>query len=449
MCVTLKHIELLAKGDWIDEPNNLLITGGAGAGKTHVACALCVTTLHQMRTVKYIRANYLLQESAHAHSEDNYYEYSNKMAGYDLLVIDDFGLMDLNLDKCRDLFEIIEARDYRKSTVIKMCIRDSINVHKYGAHIFHTNDKKVWKYITQFAEFNRFTNSPVANYKGELYSLPFNMYTFNKMWGVVTPEEAVAKIEEQRSEITGEPKNLEEQAISLVGRDIYEKLIKGYTEKQWGRECKELPAFIIKRLPVRLTFDNNYFNALYQGIPVGGYTKMIERLLEDIEVRLDTDYLEQKAELDALADKVVYTGPIDAYFDYKLGTLEYRSVRFENELLDKPNFQGNAAVNYTDRETPWTRIIEHKWFEFGKDENGNDLPKTIISREYSSEWKPGDEPYYPVNDEKNGALYSAYRKLADAEEKVIFGGRLGEYKYYDMDQVIAAVLEKCENVFGL
>ena len=305
---------------------------------------------------------------------------------------------------------------------------EGINVHKYGAHIFHTNDKKVWKYITQFAEFNRFTNSPVANYKGELYSLPFNMYTFNKMWGVVT---------------------LEEQAISLVGRDIYEKLIKGYTEKQWGRDCKELPAFIIKRLPVRLTFDNNYFNALYQGIPVGGYTKMIERLLEDIEVRLDTDYLEQKAELDALADKVVYTGPIDAYFDYKLGTLEYRSVRFENELLDKPNFQGNAAVNYTDRETPWTRIIEHKWFEFGKDENGNDLPKTIISREYSSEWKPGDEPYYPVNDEKNGALYAAYRKLADAEEKVIFGGRLGEYKYYDMDQVIAAVLEKCENVFGL
>ena len=327
---------------------------------------------------------------------------------------------------------------------------EKIHVHKYGAHIFHTNNKEVWEYVTKFAEFNRFTNSPVANYKGELYSLPFNMYTFNKMWNVITPQEAAAKIEEQRKEagIT-EPQNLEEQAISLVGKDIYEKLIKGYTEKQWGRDCKELPAFIIKRLPVRLTFDNNYFNALYQGIPVGGYTKMIERLLEDIEVRLDTDYLEQKAELNALADKVVYTGPIDAYFDYKLGTLEYRSVRFENELLDKPNFQGNAAVNYTDRETPWTRIIEHKWFEFGKDENGNDLPKTIISREYSSEWKPGDEPYYPVNDEKNGALYAAYRKLADAEEKVIFGGRLGEYKYYDMDQVIAAVLEKCENVFGL
>ena len=324
---------------------------------------------------------------------------------------------------------------------------EGINVHKYGAHIFHTNNKKVWNYITQFAEFNRFTNSPVANYKGELYSLPFNMYTFNKMWGVVTPEEATAKIEEQRKEITGEPKNLEEQAISLVGRDIYEKLIKGYTEKQWGRDCKDLPAFIIKRLPVRLTFDNNYFNALYQGIPIGGYTKMIANLLDGIKVRLNTDYQEHKSELDALADKVVYTGPIDAYFDYKLGTLEYRSVRFETELLDQPNFQGNAAVNYTDRETQWTRIIEHKWFEFGKDENGNDLPKTIISREYSSEWKPGDEPYYPVNDAKNSLLYSEYKKLADAENKVIFGGRLGEYKYYDMDQVIAAVLEKCKKEF--
>ncbi len=319
---------------------------------------------------------------------------------------------------------------------------EGINVHKYGAHIFHTNNKKVWNYITQFAEFNRFTNSPVANYKGELYSLPFNMYTFNKMWGVVTPEEAAAKIEEQRKEagIT-EPKNLEEQAISLVGRDIYEKLIKGYTEKQWGRDCKDLPSFIIKRLPVRLTFDNNYFNALYQGIPVGGYTKMVANLLEGIEVRLNTDYLENKGELDAIAEKIVYTGPIDAYFDYMLGTLEYRSVRFETETLDKPNFQGNAAVNYTDRETPWTRIIEHKWFEFGKNEEGNDLPKTVISREFSSEWKPGDEPYYPVNDEKNGALYEEYKKLAEAEQNVIFGGRLGEYKYYDMDQVIAVALE--------
>ena len=324
---------------------------------------------------------------------------------------------------------------------------EGIHVHKYGAHIFHTNDTKVWKYITRFAEFNRFTNSPVANYRGELYSLPFNMYTFNKMWGVVTPTEAAAKIEEQKKEacIT-EPKNLEEQAISLVGRDIFEKLIKGYTEKQWGRDCKELPAFIIKRLPVRLTFDNNYFNALYQGIPIGGYTKLVEHLLEGIEVRLNTDYLEQKEKLDRLAETVVYTGPIDAYFGYSLGALEYRSVRFETEVLDIPNFQGNAAVNYTDRETPWTRIIEHKWFEFGKDEQGMDLPKTVISREYSSEWKPGDEPYYPVNDEKNGALYAEYKKLADAEQNVIFGGRLAEYRYYDMDAVIASALKKSEEV---
>ncbi len=322
---------------------------------------------------------------------------------------------------------------------------EGINVHIYGAHIFHTNLKHVWYYVTKFAEFNRFTNSPVANYHGELYSLPFNMYTFNKMWGVVTPEEAAAKIEAQKREagIT-EPKNLEEQAISLVGTDIYEKLIKGYTEKQWGRPCTELPAFIIKRLPVRLTFDNNYFNALYQGIPVGGYTKMVANMLDGTEVRLGVDYLQNKAELDALADKVVYTGPIDAYFDYKLGNLEYRSVRFENEVLDIPNFQGNAAVNYTDRETPWTRIIEHKWFEFGKDAEGNDLPKTVISREYSSEWKPGDEPYYPVNDEKNGKLYAEYKKLADAEDKVIFGGRLGEYKYYDMDAVIDSALKLAE-----
>ena len=317
---------------------------------------------------------------------------------------------------------------------------EGINVHKYGAHIFHTNNKEVWDYVTSFVDFNRFTNSPVANYKGELYSMPFNMYTFNKMWGVVTPEEAAAKIEEQKKEITGEPKNLEEQAISLVGRDIYEKLVKGYTEKQWGRDCKDLPAFIIKRLPVRLTFDNNYFNALYQGIPIGGYTKLIEKMLEGIEVRLNVDYLENKEELDKLAEKVIYTGPIDAYFDYKLGTLEYRSVKFENEILDKPNFQGNAAVNYTDRETPWTRIIEHKWFEFGKDENGNDLPKTVISREYSSEWKLGDEPYYPVNDAKNSALYEQYKALAEAEDNVIFGGRLGEYKYYDMDKTVEVAL---------
>ena len=326
---------------------------------------------------------------------------------------------------------------------------EGIHVHKYGAHIFHTNNKKVWDYVTSFADFNRFTNSPVANYKGELYSLPFNMYTFNKMWGVVTPEEAAAKIEEQRqgAGIT-EPKNLEEQAISLVGTDIYEKLIKGYTQKQWGRPCTELPSFIIRRLPVRLTFDNNYFNALYQGIPVGGYTKMVANMLDGIEVELGVDYLEKKEYYDGLGEKIVYTGPIDAYFAYILGTLEYRSVRFETEVLDKPNFQGNAAVNYTDAETPWTRIIEHKWFEFGKDENGQDLPKTVISREYSSEWKPGDEPYYPVNDEKNGKLYEEYKKLAEKETDVIFGGRLGEYKYYDMDAVIAAALDMSERELG-
>ena len=332
---------------------------------------------------------------------------------------------------------------------------EGIHVHKYGAHIFHTNDTEVWNYVQQFATFNRFTNSPVANYHGELYSLPFNMYTFNRMWGVVTPEEAAAKIDEQKRDYIArkqaerglaadapfEPQNLEEQAISLIGVDIYEKLIKGYTEKQWGRPCTELPSFIIKRLPVRLTFDNNYFNALYQGIPVGGYTQMVANMLDGIEVELGVDYLAEKAKYDALAEKVVYTGAIDAYFGYQLGTLEYRSVRFETELLDQPNFQGNAAVNYTDRETPWTRIIEHKWFEFGKDAEGQDLPKTVISREFSSEWKPGDEPYYPVNDEKNGALYQAYKKLADSETRVIFGGRLGEYKYYDMDKVIALALE--------
>ena len=323
---------------------------------------------------------------------------------------------------------------------------EGINFHKYGAHIFHTNNKNVWDYVNNFAEFNRFTNSPVANYKGELYSLPFNMYTFNKMWGVVTPDEAKRKIEEQRKEIKGEPKNLEEQAISLVGRDIYEKLIKGYTQKQWGRPCTELPSFIIKRLPVRLTFDNNYFNALYQGIPIGGYTKMVENMLDGIEVRLGVDYLKNREELDKMAKKVVYTGPIDAFFNYKLGTLEYRSVRFENEVLDIPNYQGNAAVNYTDADTPWTRIIEHKWFEFGKDENGNDLPKTIISREYSSEWKPGDEPYYPVNDDKNSELYLKYKEIAELESNIIFGGRLGEYKYYDMDAVINAALLKTEEV---
>ena len=335
---------------------------------------------------------------------------------------------------------VIDKRDHVAGNVYTEKV-EGIDFHKYGAHIFHTNNQTVWDYVNKFITFNRFTNSPVANYKGELYSLPFNMYTFNKMWGVVTPEEAAAKIERQRREAgIAEPRNLEEQAISLVGTDIYEKLIKGYTQKQWGRPCSELPSFIIKRLPVRLTFDNNYFNALYQGIPIGGYTRLVEHLLEGIEVRLGVDYLENKTALDALAEKIVYTGPIDAYFGYRLGALEYRSVRFENELLDKSNFQGNAAVNYTDAETPYTRIIEHKWFTFGKDEDGNDLPKTIISREYSSEWHPGDEPYYPVNDEKNGALYARYKALAQEEPKTLFGGRLGEYKYYDMDAIIAAAL---------
>ena len=323
---------------------------------------------------------------------------------------------------------------------------EGIHVHVYGAHIFHTNSREVWDYVRQFADFNRFTNSPVANYRGELYSLPFNMYTFNRMWGVVTPEEAAAKIAEQRREITGEPRNLEEQAISQIGRDLYEKLVKGYTEKQWGRPCDQLPAFIIRRLPVRLTYDNNYFNALYQGIPMGGYTKMVARMLEGIEARLGCDYLADRDGLNAAAEKVIYTGPIDAYFGHRLGSLAYRSVRFETEVLDLPNFQGNAAVNYTDAETPWTRIIEHKWFEFGKDENGADLPKTVISREYSSEWKPGDEPYYPVNDEPNAALYRQYAALASKEENVVFGGRLGEYRYYDMDQVIAAALAKAKEL---
>ncbi len=316
-----------------------------------------------------------------------------------------------------------------------------INVHKYGAHIFHTNDKALWEYVNQFAEFNRYTNSPVANYHGELYSLPFNMYTFNRMWGVVTPEEAAAKIEEQRQAAgIAQPRNLEEQAISLVGTDIYEKLIKGYTEKQWGRPCHELPSFIIRRLPVRLTFDNNYFNARYQGIPMGGYTRMVANMLDGIPVRLQVDYLAHKGELDQLAGQVIYTGPVDAYFGYTLGNLEYRSIRFETEVLDKPNFQGNAVINYTDRETPWTRIIEHKWFEFGTQ------PKTVISREYSAEWKPGDEPYYPVNDEKNSALYAKYAELVKAETNVHFGGRLGEYKYYDMDAVILAALRLRETL---
>jgi len=368
---------------------------------------------------------------------------------YDYLIVGTglYGAVFANLAKKKGRTVLmVEKRNHIAGNVYTEAI-EGIQVHKYGAHIFHTNMKDVWDFVQQFATFNRFTNSPVANYHGELYSLPFNMYTFNKMWGVVTPEEAAAKIEEQRKAagIT-EPKNLEEQAISLVGTDIYEKLIKGYTEKQWGRPCTELPAFIIKRLPVRLTFDNNYFNALYQGIPVGGYTKMVANMIKGIDVDLHCDSLGNKEELDAKAEHVIYTGPIDAYFRYALGPLQYRSVRFETEVLDKPNFQGNAAVNYTDRETPWTRIIEHKWFEFGKDAKGNDLPKTVISREYSSEWEVGDEPYYPVNDEKNGKLYLAYKKMADCEKKVTFGGRLGEYKYYDMDAVIHSAMQKAEEL---
>lgn len=344
---------------------------------------------------------------------------------------------------------VVEKRDHIAGNIYTEKVM-GINVHRYGAHIFHTSDEEVWNYVNQYARFNHYVNSPVAVYRDELYNLPFNMNTFSRMWNIKTPKEAKEIIAKQTGEFAGiTPQNLEEQALQLAGRDVYEKLIKGYTEKQWGRDCRELPAFIIKRLPVRLTFDNNYFNALYQGIPVGGYTKMVENLLDGIEVRLNTEYLENKEALDALAEKVIYTGPIDAYFGYELGTLEYRSVRFETELLDQENYQGNAAVNYTDRQTPWTRIIEHKWFEFGKDSEGNDIPKTVISREYSSEWKLGDEPYYPVNDEKNGALYARYKKMAEKEEKVIFGGRLGEYKYYDMDAVIASSLELCEKEFGM
>lgn len=335
---------------------------------------------------------------------------------------------------------IIDKRNHIAGNIYTEKIED-INVHKYGAHIFHTNSKEVWEYVKQFAEFNRYTNCPVANYHGEIYNLPFNMNTFNKMWGVVTPDEAKKKIEQQRRESFVEhPQNLEEQAINLVGVDIYEKLIHGYTEKQWGRPCNELPAFIIRRLPVRFTYDNNYFNAAYQGIPIGGYTTMIERMIEEIEVKPNVDYLVNKGEWDSIADKVIYTGPIDAYFNYKYGVLQYRSVRFETEVLDMENFQGNAVVNYTDRETPYTRIIEHKHFEFGTQ------LKTVVSREYSAEWKLGDEPYYPVNDEKNNSLYEKYKTFSETQKKVIFGGRLGEYKYYDMDKVIEAARQKVEEV---
>ncbi len=311
---------------------------------------------------------------------------------------------------------------------------EGINVHKYGAHIFHTSNKKVWDFVNGLVEFNRYTNSPVANYKGEMYNLPFNMNTFSKLWGIRIPKEAKEIIDIQKADIKGEPKNLEEQAISLVGKDIYEKLIKGYTEKQWGRDCTELPSFIIKRLPVRFTYDNNYFNDLYQGIPIGGYNVLIDKLFEGCDVMLDTDYLSNKEKYDDMAENVVYTGPIDAYFNYQYGELEYRSVRFETELLDEENYQGNAVINYTEREIPYTRIIEHKHFEFGTQ------PKTVISKEYSDTWVKGEEPYYPVNDDKNQELYNKYKELAEKEGKVVFGGRLAEYKYYDMDKVIESAL---------
>ena len=316
---------------------------------------------------------------------------------------------------------------------------EGINVHKYGAHIFHTSNKKIWEYVNQFAEFNNYINSPVAVYKDELYNLPFNMNTFSKMWNIRTPQEAKEIIAAQIAELNiAEPKNLEEQALSLAGRDVYEKLVKGYTEKQWGRDCTELPAFIIKRLPLRFTYDNNYFNDRFQGIPMGGYTKIIEKMLDGIDVRVDTDYFEFIKENPSVADKILFTGMIDEFYDYKLGALEYRSVRFETEVLDCDNYQGNAVVNYTEREVPYTRIIEHKHFEFGTQE------KTVISREYSSEWKVGMEPYYPVNNDQNNQLFEEYKKLAAKEENVIFGGRLGNYQYYDMDKVIEAALNLVE-----
>lgn len=328
---------------------------------------------------------------------------------------------------------VLEKRDHIGGNVY--CENtEGIHVHKYGAHIFHTSNKEVWQFVNSLAEFNRYTNSPVANYKGEMYNMPFNMNTFSKMWNISTPAEAKKIIEEQKKEITGEPKNLEEQAISLVGREIYEKLVKGYTEKQWGRDCTALPAFIIKRLPVRYTYDNNYFNDLYQGIPIGGYNVIIDRLFEGCDIETGVDYLEKKEYYDGLGEKIVYTGTIDAYYKYQFGKLEYRSLRFESEVLDEENHQGVAVINYTDRETPYTRIIEHKHFEFGTQ------PKTVITREYPVTWQEGMEPYYPVNDEKNQALYQKYAKLAEKEEHVIFGGRLGEYKYYDMDKVIASAM---------
>lgn len=343
---------------------------------------------------------------------------------------------------------VIEKRDHIGGNIYTEKIK-GIQVHKYGAHIFHTSDKKVWEYVNRYAEFNQYINSPVARYKDELYNLPFNMNTFSKMWGVKTPDEAKAKIQEQIAELNiTEPKNLEEQALSLAGRDVYEKLVKDYTEKQWGRDCKDLPAFIIRRLPLRFTYDNNYFTDRHQGIPIGGYTQIIEKLLAGVPTLLNTSWEEYSKTHEGTYDKVIFTGPIDEYFGYSLGKLQYRTVRFETEELETDNFQGNAVVNYTSHEVAWTRIIEHKWFEFGKDAAGNDIPGTVISKEFSTEWKSGMEPYYPVNDEENGALYEKYLKLAQQEENVIFGGRLGTYRYYNMDQVVAQALELCEKELG-
>ena len=365
------------------------------------------------------------------------------MAKYDYLIVGAglYGATCANLLKAAGKRVLVVEK---RSQIAGNCFtetRAGICVHRYGAHIFHTDDESVWQYVQQFSAFNRYTNCVIANYRNRLYSLPFSMYTFNQMWGVITPQAAMQIIESQRKEAgISTPTNLEEQALSLVGRELYETLIRGYTEKQWGRKCTELPAFIIRRLPLRWTFDNNYFTSRYQGIPTGGYTKMVERMLQGIEVRLNTDYLKNRETLNAQAGKIIYTGGIDAYFNDQLGSLAYRTVRFETEELDTPNFQGNAVVNYTSSEVPWTRIIEHKWFTFGRDENGSELPNTVISREYSQEWKPGDEPYYPINDSKNNALYRAYLDLAKKEPQTIFGGRLGEYKYQNMDEVIQSAM---------
>ncbi len=364
---------------------------------------------------------------------------------YDYLVVGAglFGAVFANLAKNAGKSAlVIDKRSHIAGNIYTRNI-ENINVHVYGAHIFHTNNRDVWEYLNRFVVFNRYTNSPIANFNGEIYSLPFNMYTFNKMWGVVTPEQARLKIEEQIKK-TGivDPKNLEEQAISLVGTDIYEKLIKGYTEKQWGRECKMLPSSIIKRLPVRFTYDNNYFNALYQGIPVGGYTGMVEKMLTGIDVELNADYLDNRDYYDRIADMVIFTGQIDAYYNYQFGPLEYRSLRFENEIMKISNYQGNAVVNYTDKETPYTRIIEHKWFNFGKDESGHDILKTIISKEFPSEWKVGEEPFYPVNNSRNNELFLKYKALSECEkDRVQFGGRLGMYKYFDMDSVVMEAMK--------